>query len=244
MTDLDPTEDAVARHRRRVRIALWIANAIVVNELAAFGLGALRLPAPALEHYGRLVLVSVPAILHYAVRPGRPVTALSVLGVALKTPLVILGNVIAGGACAAFAVAVMAVIAQANAQSIALGTLVGLLLLTTLWLVPARQTLQRLPWLAPAVAAFVCVVYVPPHVVTRTADGQHLVEAGLLSMPSNPVYRVCRATTLVPGALQWWYVLGFLPSDALEVSLHREGDDVVVKYERSLERAPQSLRVR
>ncbi len=249
LTDLDPTDAAVARHRRRVRIALCIANAIAANELTSFGLGALRVPSPLLEHYGRLVLVSVPAILLYAVRPGRPVTVLSVLGVVLEAPFVLLGNVLAGGACAMFAAAVTMVIAQGGMQSIALGVLLGLLVLTAFWLRASRRTLQGLPWLAPAITAFACAAYVPPDVVARTDDGHHLVEAGLRCLPSDPFYRVCSVTTLVPGVLQWWRALGRLPSDAFEISMHREGDDVVVDYRSKSEDSPpslvaQSLRVR
>lgn len=232
----DPTNAAAVRHRRRLRIALCIANAIVVNELVfAFGIGGLRVPMPALEHYGRLLPLSLPVLLHYTLRPGRRRTVLgaTVLGAVAKAPLLVLANAFVGGVISILALALTAGLSIGGASSVLIGALSCFAIVTALWLgAPRWSHVRSLVWLPPACTAFACFVYAPPFTVARlpAAHGAFLVEAGLVCLPSNPVVRVCSVTPLLPGALEWWHTLDTLPSTARDVTLRQEGSELVVAF--------------
>lgn len=228
------TEDARTRHRRRVHIALWVSNAIVVNDLAfAFCSGGFRVPVPALEHYGRLLVFSLPAIFRYSIHPGRQVTALRLLGAALKAPFVILLNAFAGGVILLVAAALATITVRGGLPLILLLILMLFAVVTALWLgIPRWRHLPHPTWLAPACAAFLCIAYMPPSVITSLegADGYYVVEAGQVCLPSDPVIHICAATPVLSGMFEWWRVLGTLPSHAHGVTMRREGADLVIEY--------------
>lgn len=239
MTGSEVASAAERRHRRWVRIATCLANAVVGNELAAlFGGMSLRVPAPALERLVVLVLLFLPGLLFYAARPGGPgfwPRWVAAVGAAVWFVVVFL----AAGflSWVLFVVGISAVMQTGIFDSLFPFFLVGaaiwgLILLFFLWTLPRRH-LGLLWWLPAAMTASVLCTGRPPFLVQRLDEGPRafVVEVGRRHGFLDAPPELFAVTKLLPGCLEWWRVLDHLRGNSSEVRLRREGNELVVEFQ-------------
>ena len=248
MSEIDGEPALERRHLRWVLIATLVANALVVNEVAFVWLGhGVRVPAPVLEHYGRLVPLLLPPVLYFATGPEARVGIASRFGVCLLAVGIALLSLAAG----AFALVLTAAVALSSKAPgpLSIGGLgIGGVLLWLCMRCVRRHSWLVLLWLPPAMTAGTSIFYGPPLTMARIdeATTAYVIEAGIQNMFSDSPSRVCAVHKLLPGVIEWWHELESLPSTLQDMRLHREGAELVVEGEhrpRSGEPVPRSHRI-
>lgn len=215
-----------------MRLALWVANGVALNELAFMFLGrGLRVPAPGVEHYATLVLLSLPAIVAGAIHPGQRLTILNVVATVLCGAFMILVTGIGGAIGLVLAVLAGSCLGDSCPRLglVAAMLATGSVLALGFW--RHLRVFRAVAWVLPTVVAGTRLCYAPPVLAAHLDDGrsEFLVEAGMQCLPSDPDFRVCSVQTIVPGVFEWWHRVGSLPSNSADVSLRVDGGDLVVE---------------
>lgn len=235
-------------HRRRVRRALWLANAVVANEIAfQFGGGGFRVPSPVVEPIARVCLLALPAIVLFTMRPVPRSDAFHVVTMTLRAVGIVIVHAMAGAVALVLLVFLVALVVRLEPVAFPVCAFVLLALVLAVWM--RALSVRHVVWLPPAGAAGLCLLYAPPSSGPRLEDGlaTHVVEAGMQCLAADPDIRVCTAWTIVPGVLAWWHNHARLPGDVRDVQLTLSGDELLVAYCRrgeGLDAEPHELRVR